>query len=137
VRETLLPDHLADQLRELAERRGNGLLWPSPRTGGYWSLTTISSRRIGAAMAAAGWPRLPNGRSAWTFHSLRHHAATWVLEELGAHVSQVSSVLGHAAPHTTWLMYVHSLPDASPTLAANSHNWRPPTPAQHPWRREH
>ena len=123
TRLTLLPDHLG---ADLAERRGNGLLWPSPRTGGYWSPSTFSSSRIGKAMAIADWPRQPDGRNIWTCHSLRHHAATWMLEDLRAHVTQVAEALGHADPQTTWRMYVHPLPGAVSVLGDSSVGWQPP-----------
>lgn len=120
TRVTMLPPwltHLADV---------NGVLFPS-RRGGYRKETGTSwnSGPFHRARVAAGWPRRPDGRWVWTWHSLRHHAASWMLEQ-GIPIADVSEMLGHAQVSTTLRMYVHPTGGAAGRAAARVSGWSPP-----------
>ena len=68
--------------RRLGELASDGLVFPSPR--GAWARRSKYRRNtFDPAADAAGWPRRPDGRRAWTFHSLRHVFATWALSQPG------------------------------------------------------
>ncbi len=58
------------------------------------------------AARAAGWPRRPDGRSVWTFRSLRHVFATWALSQPGARIEDVSRLMGHSSVRITQDVYV-------------------------------
>lgn len=55
------------------------------------------------------WTRLrestPGWNPDWTFHSLRHHFATWLLGK-GVPIEDVGLLLGHASPDVTMRTYV-------------------------------
>jgi len=61
---------------------------------------------LAAAMSYSGWPRRPDGRRAWTFHSLRHVFATWALSRPGARIEDVSRLLGHSTVRVTQDLYI-------------------------------
>lgn len=79
------------------------------------------------AEATAGWPEredwwppdagsAPRGtqserRWRWSTHSLRHHAATFMLNDLGLDPDDVASFLGHRSGRQVWEMYVRVRPD--------------------------
>ena len=58
------------------------------------------------AATAAGWPRRPDGRWVWTFHSLRHVFATWDLSQRGARIEDVSRLTGRSSVRITQDIYV-------------------------------
>jgi integrase len=91
--------------RRLAELPPDGLLFPAPRGG--WARRSDYGRRIFRPAAhAAGWPTQPNGRLAWTFHSLRHVFATWALAQPDARLEDTSRLLGHSSIRTTQDLYI-------------------------------
>ncbi len=83
----------------------DGLLFPAPR--GAWARRSNYRRNVfDPAATAAAWPRRPDGRSVWTFHSLRHVFATWALSQPGARIEDVSRLLGHSSVRITQDIYV-------------------------------
>ncbi len=91
--------------RRLAEMGPEGLLFPSPR--GHWPRRSNYRRNtFNPAATAAGWPRSPEGRWAWSFHSLRHVFATWALAQPGARIEDVSRLLGHSTVRVTQDLYI-------------------------------
>jgi integrase len=95
--------------RRLAELPPDGVLFPSPK--GHWARRSNYRRNIfDPAAVAAGWPKQPDGRWAWTFHSLRHVFATWALAQPGARIEDVSRLLGHSTVRVTQDLYI--APDA-------------------------
>jgi integrase len=77
-----------------------GLVFPSP-TGKWPRRSNYRRNTFNLAAEAAGWPRRPDGRRAWTFHSLRHVFATWALSRPGARIEDVSRLLGHSTVRVT------------------------------------
>ena len=95
--------------RRLTEVPADGVLFPSPH--GHWARRSNYRRNIfDPAAVAAGWPKQPDGRWAWTFHSLRHVFATWALAQPGARIEDVSRLLGHSTIRVTQDLYI--APDA-------------------------
>jgi integrase len=91
--------------RRLGELAPDGLVFPSPR--GAWPRRSNYRRNtFEPAAIAAGWPRRPDGRWAWTFHSLRHVFATWALAQPGARIEDVSRLLGHSTVRVTQDLYI-------------------------------
>jgi integrase len=91
--------------RRLAELGPDGLVFPSPRRA--WARRSNYRRStFEPAAEAAGWPRRPDGRRAWTFHSLRHVFATWALSQPGARIEDVSRLLGHSTVRVTQDLYI-------------------------------
>ena len=70
----------------------------------------LPAQHLRPAAVAAGWPKQPDGRWAWTFHSLRHVFATWALAQPGARIEDVSRLLGHSTIRVTQDLYI--APDA-------------------------
>lgn len=91
-----------------------------------------------AAEYTPGWPErddwwpveagpLPRGKQdqrrwLWPAHTLRHHAATYLLSELGLDPEDVASFLGHRSGRQVWEMYVRVRPDLYGRAAAASRN---------------
>jgi integrase len=96
--------------RRVAEAGPGGLLFPSPR-GAPQRRSNYGRNLWDPAAAAAGWPRRPDGRWLWTFHSLRHVFATWALA-IGTPVEDVSKFLGHSSTRVTQDVYAHVHGDA-------------------------
>jgi len=91
--------------RRLRELGPAALLFPAPR--GAWARRSNYRRNVfDPAARAAGWPRRPDGRSVWTFHSLRHVFATWALSQSGARIEDVSRLMGHSSVRITQDIYV-------------------------------
>lgn len=91
--------------RRLAELPPGGLVFPSP-TGKWPRRSNYRRNTFDPAAEAAGWPRRPDGRRAWTFHSLRHVFATWALSRPGARIEDVSRLLGHSTVRVTQDLYI-------------------------------
>lgn len=92
--------------RRVREIRSDALLFPAPRGG--WARRSNYRRNVfEPAAAAAGWPRRPDGRWLWTFHSLRHVFATWALSQQGARIEDVSKLMGHSSVRITQDIYVN------------------------------
>lgn len=89
---------------------GGPLLFPSPT--GCWPQPSRWHKWFRHACEHAGWPRTDGGEWRWDWHSLRHHAATWMLaappDGLGLEVADVSWFLGHATPAFTHAAYVYT-----------------------------
>lgn len=121
TRVVMLPPHMADALAN----RPPGLLFPN-RSGTYMRNETWWNRKpFGRARLWAGWPMAPDGSWVWTWHSLRHHAATWMLEQ-GVPIHDVSEMLGHSQVETTLRMYVHTEQGAAGRAARRLAGWQPP-----------
>jgi integrase len=91
--------------RRLGEIGPGDLLFPSPK--GCWARRSNYRRNtFEPAAIAAGWPRRPDGRWAWTFHSLRHVFATWALAQPGARIEDVSRLMGHSTVRVTQDLYI-------------------------------
>ncbi|MGH9282350.1 MAG: tyrosine-type recombinase/integrase [Acidimicrobiales bacterium] len=91
--------------RRLGELGPDGVVFPSPR--GRWARRSNYRRNVfDPAAAAAGWPRRPDGRWQWSFHSLRHVFATWALDQPGARIADVSRLLGHSTVRVTQDLYI-------------------------------
>lgn len=60
----------------------------------------------------AGWWDEERQEYRWSWHDLRHHAATWMITELGLPIPTVAALLGHSSPKTTMEMYVDLDADA-------------------------
>ncbi|QXC61629.1 tyrosine-type recombinase/integrase [Aquihabitans sp. G128] len=75
-----------------------GLLFPAPG-GGWISRSNFHGRVWMKARKAAGW------RAGWTFHTLRHCAAVYMLFDLGIDAIDVAEALGHADVGTTHRIY--------------------------------
>jgi integrase len=95
--------------RRLAELGPDAVVFPSPR--GHWARRSNYRRNVfDPAARGAGWPKRPDGRWQWTFHSLRHVFATWALSQPGARIEDVSRLLGHSTVRVTQDLYI--APDA-------------------------
>jgi integrase len=91
--------------RRLRELRPEALVFPAPR--GAWARRSNYRRNVfDPAATAAAWPRRPDGRWVWTFHSLRHVFATWALAQPGARIEDVSRLMGHSSVRITQDIYV-------------------------------
>lgn len=62
---------------------------------------------FGPARRTAGWAQEDDGSWQWSFHSLRHHYADWLLDA-DVDVRDVAALMGHSSPSTTWDTYVSS-----------------------------
>ena len=96
-------------MHRVATASSNGKLFPAPR-GGWFPTDRFRKRRFNVWQERAGWPRLPDDDPRpfvwkWPPHSLRHHAATWMLNDLGLAPDDVAEFLGHADGHQVWVMY--------------------------------
>ncbi|HMK62172.1 MAG TPA: tyrosine-type recombinase/integrase [Acidimicrobiales bacterium] len=91
--------------RRLVECGASAIVFPSPR--GRWQRRSNFRRNVFLPAAeAAGWPRHPDGRLQWTFHSLRHVFATWALAQPGTRIEDVSRLLGHSSIRVTQDIYI-------------------------------
>mgnify|MGYP000318450381 CR=1 FL=1 len=86
-------------VREHEQHPDNPILFPSPRTGGYWSPDAVS--RI-------NWKLLAEAdiEERVRFHDLRHTFATMALSS-GVDVKTLSSMLGHYSAGFTLDTYTH------------------------------
>ena len=91
--------------RRLAELPPTGWCFPRRRGSGP-RRSNYRRNTFEPAAEAAGWPRRPDGRRAWTFHSLRHVFATWALSQPGARIEDVSRLLGHSTVRVTQDLYI-------------------------------
>jgi integrase len=98
----LLDELVACRVGELGPE---GLVFPAPR-GGWARRSNYARNLFHPAAADAGWPRRPDGRWRWTFHSLRHVFATWALAQPGARIEDVSRLLGHSTVRITQDIYI-------------------------------
>ena len=121
-----IPAHLHAALAGAIKRSETGLLVPSNAGRYRTSLTNWSQSYWDPVRDAAGWPRDLEGRHIWGVHSLRHHAATWMLDQLHLPVQDVAAVLGHASPEITWQRYVTPDADVVGRVAAARESWSPP-----------
>ena len=100
VRKVALSQQAVDMLvREHEQHPDNPILFPSPRTGGYWSPDAVSriNRKL---LAKAGIEEHIR------FHDLRHTFATMALSS-GVDVKTLSSMLGHFSAGFTLDTYTH------------------------------
>ena len=86
-------------VREHEQHPDSPILFPSPRTGGYWSPDAVSriNRKL---LAKAGIEEHVR------FHDLRHTFATMALSS-GVDVKTLSTVIGHVSSATTLNTYAH------------------------------
>lgn len=122
VHVTLLPEHLC----ALVAARPPGLLLPNTRGRYRTNASHFNDSSFAVAREEAGWPRGPDGKWIWTVHSLRHHAASWMLSELRLPMTEVASVLGHANAAVTMRIYAHADSDAAARAADVTRGWQPP-----------
>lgn len=105
VRNVAILGPIEDDLTRRVEEVGpNGLLFPSPR-GKVQGPSTFHRDLFRPWCQDADWPR-DGDKWRWRWHDLRHHAATWMLEDLGAPPHHVSTQLGHATAAFTMKQYV-------------------------------
>ena len=100
IRRVALSQQAVDILvREHEQHPDNPILFPSPRTGGYWSPDAVSriNRKL---LAKAGIEEHVR------FHDLRHTFATMALSS-GVDVKTLSSMLGHYSAGFTLDTYTH------------------------------
>ena len=112
VRKVALSQQAVDLLVQEHELHpDNPILFPSPRTGGYWSPDAVSriNRKL---LKNAGIEEHVR------FHDLRHTFATLALEN-GMDVKTLSAMLGHVSAATTLDIYTHITDDMRLTAAAN------------------
>jgi integrase len=104
------------------------LLFPAPR-GGWWSQSNFRERVWTPAREAAGWARgsgvlvdddgeVVRDPFVWSWHSLRHHAATEWFKLDPTAVGDVSDALGHANTRITMEMYIGSTGEHLERLAS-------------------
>ena len=86
-------------VREHEQHPDNPILFPSPRTGGYWSPDAVS-RLNKKLLKAAGIDEKVR------FHDFRHTFATMALSS-GVDVKTLSSMLGHFSAGFTLDTYTH------------------------------
>ena len=101
VRKVALSQQAVDLLvQEHEQHPDNPILFPSPRTGGYWSPDAVSriNRKL---LKNAGIEEHVR------FHDLRHTFATLALQN-GVDVKTVSSMLGHYDAGFTLRTYTHA-----------------------------
>ena len=122
VRRTLLPEHL----RCLVADRPDGLLFPNSRGRYRTNSSHFNANSFAEARERAGWPKGPDGSFLWTFHDLRHHAASWMLNTLALPAAEVASLLGHADAAVTMRVYAHAGSDAAARAAQVTRRWCPP-----------
>lgn len=96
-----------------------GLMFPAPR-GGWISRSNFHGRVWMPARHAAGW------RAGWTFHTLRHCAAVYMLFDLGIDAIDVAEALGHADVGTTHRIYCQAREGVQGRVAAAMNNTTDP-----------
>lgn len=101
--------------------------------GGWWPVDRFRHRRFDQWLREADWPRTEpeDGRDRvwqWTAHSLRHHAASWMLNELGLTPDDVAAFLGHATGHQVWVLYARVMPELSRRASAAAAELGDPRP---------
>ncbi|MDQ3757623.1 MAG: tyrosine-type recombinase/integrase [Actinomycetota bacterium] len=94
--------------RRIAEVGPDSLLFPSPR-GMVARRSNYRRNVLVPAARDAGWPVDDEGNALWTFHSLRHVFATWLLSVPGVTIEDVSRLMGHSSTRITQEVYVHFL----------------------------
>lgn len=99
--------HLAARTRDA--QGATDLLFPS-RTGRPLRRSNFH-RYFKPARDEAGW-------EGWTFHTLRHAAAVWMLEDQGRALHDVADLLGHRDSSVTQRIYVQAREDVARRLAA-------------------
>ena len=110
-----LAEKVAMRIAEVAVEQASGcnplgLMFPTP-AGKHWRSSNFNRRILKAAYLATGW-RNADGRSRWTWHSLRHVFCTTALNTWEMDVSDVSHLAGHANVRVTLEMYVGSVAGA-------------------------
>lgn len=104
IRKVALSQQAVDLLiKEHEQHPDNPIMFPSPRTGGYWSPDAVSriNRKLLANAGIAEHVR---------FHDLRHTFATMALSS-GVDVKTLSSMLGHFSAGFTLDTYTHITKD--------------------------
>lgn len=100
VRKVAIPKQTMEMLvREHEQHPDNPILFPSPRTGGYWSPDALS-RVNKKLLKAAGIDEKVR------FHDLRHTYATLAIAN-GVDVKTLASMLGHHSAGFTLDTYTH------------------------------
>lgn len=100
VRKVAIPKQTMELLvREHEQHPDNPILFPSPRTGGYWSPDAVS-RLNKKLLKAAGIDEKVR------FHDLRHTYATLAISN-GVDVKTLASMLGHHSAGFTLDTYTH------------------------------
>lgn len=90
--------------KRLDEVADQGLVFPAPQGG--WARRSNYGRNIwDPAANEVGWPR-DDGRSRWTFHSLRHVFAPG-RSTSPASAWKTSRLLGHSSTRVTQDIYIH------------------------------
>lgn len=138
------------QAERAAGTNPDGLLFPCTDGRHPWRQSNLRNRYFNRAIGASGanWPSVDvcgRRRSVWTFHSLRHHAATFLLRDVHAdsgrttEVGEVALVLGHADQSTTSRFYVERTAEALQNIrtaladtAARHPDYTPKAPGERP-----
>lgn len=115
-RKTLYPPAIAEEMERVhlaactrGAQGGADLLFPS-RMGRPLRRSNFH-RYFKPARTAAGW-------DGWTFHTLRHAAAVWMLEDQHWALHDVADLLGHRDSSVTQRIYVQAREDVAQRLAA-------------------
>lgn len=96
--------------RRLDEVEPGGLMFPAPQ-GGLQRRSNYGRYLWDRAATDIGWPKQPDGRWLWTFHSLRHVFATWALHDAKIPIEDLSRLLGHSSTRVTHDIYIHMRDD--------------------------
>jgi len=127
-RTTVIPTFLQEPLAARLDQVDGGLLFPHVDSGVRGS-SSFHATRFGPARATLDWPRRPDGRYRWTWHTLRHVFCTWALasrpEGLGLEVADVSYFAGHHSPSFTYERYVGRRDGALSRAALATADWTP------------
>jgi len=99
-------DPLGARVAQVLDEQGpEGLLFPGP-DGEFASRFWFRNERLLPAMRKADWEFVARRTPRHNWHSIRHLAATSMLNDLGLELKLVSYFMGHANPLTTAKMYL-------------------------------
>lgn len=118
LRTSWIPPHIVEPVQAAidASRSLTGSKRVFSKTGTPMTPDRYRSEIFNPVATALGWARVPTGRVhksgaeisewQWTVHSLRHHAATWMLRTLDMSPVNVAITLGHSNSLITERLYL-------------------------------
>jgi integrase len=108
-----LVEPLQRRIAEVVKAHGSsGLVFPSPSDAARMYEPDSFGSSMRRYAGHAGWPVDEHGLALWTWHSLRHHAASVALRDRRLDVAYVSESLGHASVRFTIERYVGTTADS-------------------------